>query len=71
MRTESLDYLLDRIREAVCSVDDGKQEMLIDSLLEAKTVFIYSVQQIALNLPVGFLVSGHPFCYAEGKKEGI
>ncbi len=41
MRTESLDYLLDRIRDAVCSVDEGKQEMLIDSLLEAKTVFIY------------------------------
>ena len=41
MRTQSLDHLLDRIREAVCSVDEGKQEILIDSLLEAKTVFIY------------------------------
>ena len=41
MRTESLDHLLARIRDAVCSVDEAKQEMLIDSLLEAKTVFIY------------------------------
>jgi len=41
MRTESLDYLLDSIRDAVCSVDEGKQEMLIDSILAAKTVFIY------------------------------
>ena len=41
MRTQSLDHLLDRIRDAVCSVDESKQEMLIDSILEAKTVFIY------------------------------
>ena len=41
MRTDSLDYLLDRIREAVCSVDEGVQEKLIESILEAKTVFIY------------------------------
>ena len=41
MRTNSLDHLLDSIREAVCSIDDGKQDVLIDSLLEARTVFIY------------------------------
>ena len=41
MRTNSLDHLLDSIREAVCSIDDGKQDILIDSLLEARTVFIY------------------------------
>ena len=41
MRTQSLDYLLDKIQEAVCSVDKDRQEKLIDSILEAKTVFIY------------------------------
>ena len=41
MRTESLDYLLDRIRDAVCSVDESVQEKLIESILEAKTIFIY------------------------------
>ena len=41
MKTQSMDYLLDSIREAVCSVDEKKQNELIDSLLEAKTVFIY------------------------------
>ena len=41
MRTQSLDYLLDKIQEAVCSVDEEKQGKLIDSILEAKTVFIY------------------------------
>ena len=41
MRTESLDYLLGRIQEAVCSVDKDEQGKLIDSILEAKTIFIY------------------------------
>ena len=41
MRTESLDYLLGGIQEAVCSVDEDKQGKLIDSILEAKTIFIY------------------------------
>ena len=41
MRTESLDYLLNSIRDTVCSVDEERQGMLIDSILEAKTVFIY------------------------------
>ncbi len=41
MKTESLDYLLDRIRDAVCSVDEGTQEKLIEAILDAKTVFIY------------------------------
>lgn len=41
MKTESLDYLLGRIRDAVCSVDEGTQEKLIEAILDAKTVFIY------------------------------
>ena len=41
MKTESLDFLLDRIRNAVCSVDESVQEKLIESILEAKTIFIY------------------------------
>ena len=41
MKTESLDYLLNSIRDTVCSVDEERQGMLIDSILEAKTVFIY------------------------------
>ena len=41
MRTQSLDHLLDRIQEAVCSIDEGIQEKLIDSILESKTIFIY------------------------------
>ena len=41
MRTQSLDHLLDRIQQAVCSIDEGTQEKLIDSILEARTVFIY------------------------------
>ena len=41
MKTESLDYLLDRIRDAVCSVDESTQEKLIETILDAKTIFIY------------------------------
>ena len=41
MRTQSLDYLLDKIQETVCSIDEDKQSKLIDSILEAKTIFIY------------------------------
>ena len=41
MRTQSLDYLLDSIRDAVCSIDEDVQNELIDSILSAKTVFIY------------------------------
>ena len=41
MRTQSLDYLLDSIRDAVCSIDESVQNELIDSILSAKTVFIY------------------------------
>ena len=41
MKTESLGFLLDRIRNAVCSVDESVQEKLIESILEAKTIFIY------------------------------
>ena len=41
MRTHSLDHLLDRIQEAVCSIDEGIQKKLIDSIIEARTVFIY------------------------------
>ena len=41
MRTQSLDHLLGRIRDAVCSIDEDSQEKLIDSILEARTIFIY------------------------------
>ena len=41
MNTQSLEYLLDRIRVAVCSIDATKQEEFIDSILNARTVFIY------------------------------
>ena len=41
MRTQSLDYLLDKIQETVCSIDEDKQSKLIDSILRAKIIFIY------------------------------
>ena len=41
MRTQSLDHLLDRIREAVSSIDEESHQKLLDSILEAKTIFIY------------------------------
>ena len=41
MHTQSLDHLLNRINEAVCSIDKESHDKLIDSILEAKTVFIY------------------------------
>ena len=41
MRTQSLDHLLGKIRDAVCSIDEDSQEKLIDSILEARTIFIY------------------------------
>ena len=41
MRTHSLDHLLDRIQEAVCSIDEGIQKELIDSIIDARTIFIY------------------------------
>ena len=41
MRTESLDYLLENIRQSVCSIEEDVQNELIDSILAAKTVFIY------------------------------
>ncbi len=41
MRTHSLDYLLEKIRASVCSIDGDIQEKLIDHILDAKTVFIY------------------------------
>ncbi len=41
MRTQSLDHLLGRIEEAVCSIDQTSQERLIDSIIGARTVFIY------------------------------
>ena len=41
MKTQSLEHLLDKIEEAVCSIGKEEQETLIDSILKAKTVFIY------------------------------
>lgn len=41
METRSLDHLLDRIRDAVDSVDEKTQSELIDSIIAARTVFIY------------------------------
>ena len=41
MNTQSLEYLLEKIREAVCSIDSEKQSEFIDSILNARTVFIY------------------------------
>lgn len=41
MRTPSLDYLLDRIRDSVCSVNGDAQERLIDLIMDARTIFIY------------------------------
>ena len=37
----SLDYILERIREAVSSIDASSVEKLIEMILEAKTIFLY------------------------------
>jgi 6-phospho-3-hexuloisomerase len=37
----SLDYILGKIKDAVSSIDAQSTEKLIDSILEAKTIFIY------------------------------
>lgn len=41
MRTKSLDYILDKVRDSVCSIDSGVQDKLIDQIIKARTVFIY------------------------------
>ena len=41
MNTQSLGYLLKKIDEAVCSIDEKKQNEFIDAILSARTVFIY------------------------------
>ena len=41
MKTRSLDYLLDVIRDTVRSVDSGLHEELVESIIDAGTVFVY------------------------------
>lgn len=41
MKTQSLDYLLDSIRDSVCAIDVEKHTALVDSILAAKKIFIY------------------------------
>jgi 6-phospho-3-hexuloisomerase len=37
----TLDYILERIRDAVSSIDPSSVERFVESLLDAKTIFIY------------------------------
>lgn len=41
MRTRSLDYILNNVRNVVCSIDSDVQDRFIDLILSKKTIFIY------------------------------
>ncbi len=48
MTDDRLEYLLDRIRKTVLSVDADSENMLIDEIVTAKTVFIYGAGRSGL-----------------------
>ncbi|MBQ7701411.1 MAG: SIS domain-containing protein [Candidatus Methanomethylophilaceae archaeon] len=48
MRTQSLDYILDQVRDTVSSIDDAAQDRLIDEIVKAKKIFIYGAGRSGL-----------------------
>ena len=48
MMTKSLEYLLEGIRDSVCSVSDDQKDTLLEDILKARTVFIYGAGRSGL-----------------------
>ena len=48
MKTESLDYILDRVRDTVSSIDSRSQEQLVEEIVKAKKIFIYGAGRSGL-----------------------